>query len=924
MNRRTAVKSLLAAAACGIVCSLDVPAADFGVLVRLGLTDTEATEWSGSVSIAGGEVTQVRGWRFRGKSKTTGDASWAAWSDDPGGPKGDKRRQVLPVGVLISGRGEPESRVTVKTPRGDFSFGLAQLAWGAGVKGLGGAVSVRRTAMATVLSDSGREDDYPALCIGADGSAWCVWQSYENQGERLFYSTQRLGEWAEPQPIPGVAGDIYKSACAWVGDRLWVVWAQFEDADWNLKASGFDGTRWSRPQFLTTEAGADVEPAMVARGDRGWLVWQAPRGSHSDIWLMTLQDGQWGKVQAVTQAPGNDWMPQVDAGPDGTVTVVWDTYRNGNYDVYLRQLTDGRFGPETPVAADATFEAYATVAVDASGRAWVAYEEGTEGWGKDQGAVAPRPMPGTRLYARRVTRVRVFDHGQLLLPASQPESVVPGGQPKRFHEKPRLSVAGDGRVYLCLRWAMATVRYLRGRGHYRHYKAWESYVCSYAGDSWTEPVFLPQSICRLDSYAIPSARDDGGLVVAWHTDSRTMADVRKPVLNRVAVATLPSPGAPPEPTLTPVEMPKPLPSRPDAKELADTDRIREFRTPVGGTEHRILRGDTHRHTEVSWDGSGDGSMVDVWRYGIDPGALDFLEITDHNQRTGPDLEYVWWRTQKLTDVYHNPPHFITLFGYERSLSFPYGHRNVINSKRGYRTFPITTNPSGPGVAPTDTKQLYESERDRGSVIISHTSGTRMGNDWRDSDPVLEPVVEIYQGARTSYEYEGAPKSATPGDGQARGSGYQPEGFVWRAWEKGLRLGIIASSDHGSTHISYASVYADAPTREGVVDALKKRHTFGATDNIILELRSGTSFMGDEVSQSTPPALTVRAIGTGELSELAIVKDLRFVYSGDPDGNETELTWQDREFEAGTHLYYVRVRQADGQIAWSSPLWITKR
>ncbi len=200
----------------------------------------------------------------------------------------------------------------------------------------------------------------------------------------------------------------------------------------------------------------------------------------------------------------------------------------------------------------------------------------------------------------------------------------------------------------------------------------------------------------------------------------------------------------------------------------------------------------------------------------------------------------------------------------------------------------------------------------------------MGTDWRDNDPALEPVAEIYQGARTSYEYEGAPKSATPGDRHARGSGYQPQGFLWRAWEKGLRLGIIASSDHGSTHISYASVYAAAPTREAIVAGIKKRHTFGATDNIILDLRTPDHFMGDELSQTDPPALLIKAIGTAELSELAIVKDLKFVYVNDPEGTEVQFKWQDRDFGPGTHLYYVRVQQTDGQIAWSSPMWVAKQ
>jgi len=48
------------------------------------------------------------------------------------------------------------------------------------------------------------------------------------------------------------------------------------------------------------------------------------------------------------------------------------------------------------------------------------------------------------------------------------------------------------------------------------------------------------------------------------------------------------------------------------------------------------------------------------------------------------------------------------------------------------------------------------------------------------------------------------------------------------------LGFECSSDHVSTHISYAVVFAEAPTREAIVDAFKKtpqlrsdgQHPFG--------------------------------------------------------------------------------------------------
>ncbi len=907
-----------------LVSGVQAAEPEFGVFLKLGLKDTDAVDWSGTATVTGGEISEVAGWHFAGKDRVSGGDSWTTRSRDPGGPKTDKRRRIAPTGVLIYGRGSPAAVLTVTTAQGAFDVALAALAPGRSARFLGAAVSAERIGRTTVLSAPDREADYPSLCVSPAGSVWCVWQAYRELSEQLFVASCDAGVWSDATPVPGAAGDLYKSACVWAGDRLLVVWARFEDGDWDLFSAEFDGREWTGPVRLTAEAGADVEPAIAYAGGSAYLVWQSWRGSHSDIRLKRWRAGAWGADELVTSAAGNDWMPQVAAADDGTVAVVWDSYRNGNYDVYLRQLHNSAFGPEAAVAASPAFEAYATVAIDGDGRTWVAYEEGTENWGKDQGAVVPNPKPGTRLYSKRASRVRVYDGGRLYAPLTQPESVVSGTQPRRYHEKPRLCAGSDGRIHLCMRWAIATGKYLRSRGHYRYYKAWESHITSYDGQAWTKPVYLPNSIARLDSYAAPAALPDGRVAVVWHTDSRTMADIRKPVLNRVVATVLPASPAPAAAGLKPVPVPVLPKARADAKEIADTARVRAFRTSVGGTEHAIVRGDLHRHTEVSWDGSGDGSMVDVWRYAIDAGALDFLEITDHNQRTGPDLEYVWWRTEKLTDVYNNPPHFISLFGYERSLSYPNGHRNIINAKRGYRTFPMTRGPNGKGVAGDDTKQLYANERDRGSVIISHTSGTRMGTDWRDNDPVLEPVVEIYQGARTSYEYEGAPKSATPGDRHAKGSGYQPQGFVWRAWEKGLRLGIIASSDHGSTHISYANVFVDAPTREAIVAGLRKRHTYGATDNIILAVHCGDHFMGDEFAQAEAPTLQIKAAGTGELSELAIVKDLRFVYTSDPEGKAVDFAWQDHEFEEGTHLYYVRVQQADGQIAWSSPLWITKR
>ena len=49
----------------------------------------------------------------------------------------------------------------------------------------------------------------------------------------------------------------------------------------------------------------------------------------------------------------------------------------------------------------------------------------------------------------------------------------------------------------------------------------------------------------------------------------------------------------------------------------------------------------------------------------------------------------------------------------------------------------------------------------------------------------------------------------------------------------------ASSDHVSTHVSYALILAEDFTRQGLLDAMRKRHAYAATDNIIVDFRAQT-------------------------------------------------------------------------------------
>jgi hypothetical protein len=153
--------------------------------------------------------------------------------------------------------------------------------------------------------------------------------------------------------------------------------------------------------------------------------------------------------------------------------------------------------------------------------------------------------------------------------------------------------------------------------------------------------------------------------------------------------------------------------------------------------------------------------------------------------------------------------------------------------------------------------------------------------------------------------------------------------------KGYRLGFQSSSDHGSTHISFCNLWTTAPTREAMLEAFKKRHVYGATDNILADVRCIADgreyFMGDEFAAKSPPKFRVKLIGTAPFAKVTIVRDNEYVHVIEPKKPEVEFEWTDAQPPAAkTSYYYVRGDQVesapgknDGEIVWVSPMWVTR-
>ncbi|MBI4471646.1 MAG: hypothetical protein HY646_03195, partial [Acidobacteria bacterium] len=460
---------------------------------------------------------------------------------------------------------------------------------------------------------------------------------------------------------------------------------------------------------------------------------------------------------------------------------------------------------------------------------------------------------------------------------------------------------------------------------------WVSYATYYGGDNWSLPALLGNSTNLMDVRPALVPLDKAGLLAVYAGDGRIqntqsardnnifagVLSVEEPAKSPALVGARAEGSGEPAAPVHPAES-------------DDIRRIRDYRASIGGKAYQLLRGEFHRHTEISSHRDQDGPFEEIFRYGLDVAQMDWIGPGDHDNGVG--REYTWWLTQKQVDLYHHSPTFMPMFTYERSVVYPSGHRNVMFDRRGIRPLPriapaqqreqLFGTPEG---GSPDIKTLYAYLRHFEGICSSHTSATNMGTDWRDNDPLVEPVVEIYQGHRQNYEEPAAPMAAK--DAPDSIGGYEPAGFVWNAFTKGYKLGFQVSSDHVSTHISYAIVYAEGTSRDAILQAFKKRHSYGAHDNIILDVRCGEKMMGDEFELATPPKLDIAVQGTAAVARIDIVRQIdrempAYVFSTDQKQQNVKLSWTDTAPKAGAqNMYYVRIRQEDGKMAWASPMWI---
>ena len=888
-------------------------------LIRFGVDGAKGIDWSGSIAP---RPDNIAGWQFdagdqvspdRWKCVSKEEVYWDTPYETRMQPTSN-RTKFTTKGVVAVFDARGIATAQIATAQGTFSFRTDQPVWAEPQRFLNGRVEVRSVPAAKGMPTPGEVEDFPSLLEATDGTAWLAYQSWTSEGDRIMVRRRRGGDWSAPEFL-SEPGDVFRTAVAQDGSgNVWVVWSAQVNGNFDLYGRSFDGKRWSPVQRLTDSPAPDIFHVMTRdRQGNLYLAYQSSRAGNFDIYLRIYDGKEWSREIQVSSDPANDWEPALAAAPDGSVAVVWDTYSKGNYDVVARVFHAGRLGPLIAIADSGAFEARASAVYDAQSRLWIAWDEGDWNWGKDYGNLIPES--GRGILARRQVRVAVYAGGKLAETAAMVSDAIPQDLRQVF-QHPRIAIDGGGNPWVFFHYRVNLPKPSERADDTKtsSYRAlWRLGATSYQNGRWIPLIEFPDGHGRIDSPIAVAPAADGSTDIAWVSDGRLWPK-GFPLQQDLYVATAPAgpPAIPPE--LVAFRYAAKDPGSSHANEREDVSRARSYRATVNGRTVRIARGDVHRHTDISWDGNRDGSLDDSYRYALDAAAFDFLGVCDH--QGGQSIPYNWWRIQKAVDLYTIPGRFAPLYSYERSLPYPNGHRNVLFAERSRPILEISK-------AEVDGEEgagkLYAYLKRLGGITTAHTSATGAGTDWRDRDPEAEPVVELYQGYRNNYEEPNAPRRA----GANEASRFA-KGMVWNAWAKGIKLGVQSSSDHVSTHISYAAVYVEQLDRAALLEGLRARRSYAATDNLIVDFRIGNHLMGESFSTKSSQPISLVLRGTGPIARVSLIRDNRIIHTVTGSGPEMRFSYTDADRPSGQTYYYVRIEQADGQLGWSSPIWVEYR
>ena len=790
-----------------------------------------------------------------------------------------------------------------------------------------------------ITADTLENAERPAIARLDDGSVWIAWTScrpktekwpvndpdiaawnWPDDGQDSVFARRFDGrDWHDEVTVSKLPGVNHRPALIARGNELRVLWTARRDGDWAAFERVHDGREWSAEREIPGTAGAlEVRAAPLPSGGAVAVIRKlAP--PRIELQALSLDGGRWSPPSRLDDGVGRCFRPHILALGGDAWRVAWDEERDGNYEVYSRLAE----GPVERLTTSRLWDTAPTQARGPDGRVWVAWERretvggrfayrgrsifakvlGEDGWDW-----APSP------FERSADPGRLTRHSQYWAAHAMSEERYPQLLSRRNGEMwlfwlgggRMSSVSFSGRVFRAGKWSAPKLLF-HDPNPYTAFQLPSVRKGVDLASSGRGPYQVPlanQLVTALDdaggwlwtAYEVPRRRHIADRLWAFDITQRPGGYGADIYSHRIDLDERRTRFSEVIDEQDPIEALRPR------EYVRDSPRSLD----VGGERYRLVWGDMHGHTEN--DGIGTFDMY--YAHGLFVTGMDFVASSNHDFTPDFLTQSEWAEVQALAGVYEEAPGRVALSGWEWTTEAQDergGHRAMYFRNDDAPIFRSTT------VTSNTVYKLFSLIRPWDVILQPHH------NDWTGYDPELQPVFEITSAWRQAREEAVEFKQQGP------------VSAVWEALERGYRIGFVGSGDShwmgtGEDN-GITGAYVKDLTRDGVFEAIRSRRVFASTGGrFLIDFRVNGAFMGTSVNveRADPLLVQVRVESETPAELIEVVKDHKVVHATRADGEATEFEFLDRSGPRpdGKPSYcYLRVRRADQQYAWVSPVWV---
>ena len=349
-------------------------------------------------------------------------------------------------------------------------------------------------------------------------------------------------------------------------------------------------------------------------------------------------------------------------------------------------------------------------------------------------------------------------------------------------------------------------------------------------------------------------------------------------------------------------------------------------TKRSNDKYNIYFGQVHAHTNIS-DGSGD--IEEAYRHASKVDNLDFIAVTDHsnsidnadtsdiNKNVDTSADQEWTKAHRVAREYSNDK-FTSIYGYEMTWSNGLGHINTYNTK-GFQSRTQTEY----STYSTALQNYYKALRSApDSISQFNHPGTTFGDFsdfsyYSEENDSLITMIEVGNG-----------------EGTIGSSGYFPSyEYYTRALDKGWHLAPTNNQDNhkgkwGDANTARTVMLADSNNEEAIYDAMRNYRIYATEDNNLSVYYTldgyimGSILQKDQVGDNLNLSVDIHDANKND----AIGKVEVIVNGGQSIAQKTVDTNAEKvEFTVPSaySYYYIKITEADGDIAVTAPVWVGK-